>query len=234
MAGRPDRRAGRAGRRRPRAPAGEVPQRPDGRVRRQLRGRRDRHARRGGVRGQRPDVPDPARGAGLGRRHREGGADLGGPRRLPPAAAPLLDRRADEPLHLHLDRRHPRRRPAGGRRRAARQRPHPRAGRPGRPPGAALHPLLGVPELLPGLRASRRARLRLGLPRTHRRDPQPAPARASAHDPQVDSLPYASSLCGACFEVCPVRIDIPSVLVDLRAQVVDAHRGGVPPRRPSR
>ena len=47
-------------------------------------------------------------------------------------------------------------------------------------------------------------------------------------DDQVDSLPYASSLCGACFEVCPVRIDIPSVLVDLRAQVVDAHRGGVP------
>ncbi|KQW50671.1 (4Fe-4S)-binding protein [Nocardioides sp. Root1257] len=47
-------------------------------------------------------------------------------------------------------------------------------------------------------------------------------------DEQTDSLPYASSLCGACFEACPVRIDIPSVLVDLRAQVVDAHRGGVP------
>ncbi len=44
-------------------------------------------------------------------------------------------------------------------------------------------------------------------------------------DEQTDSLPYASSLCGACFEVCPVRIDIPSVLVDLRAQVVDSHRG---------
>ena len=43
---------------------------------------------------------------------------------------------------------------------------------------------------------------------------------------QIDSLPYASSLCGACYEVCPVRIDIPAVLVDLRAQVVDAHRGG--------
>ena len=43
-------------------------------------------------------------------------------------------------------------------------------------------------------------------------------------DEQTDSLPYASSLCGACFEVCPVRIDIPAVLVDLRAQVVDAHR----------
>jgi len=47
-------------------------------------------------------------------------------------------------------------------------------------------------------------------------------------DDQVDSLPFASSLCGACFEVCPVRIDIPSVLVDQRAQVVDAHRGGRP------
>ena len=44
-------------------------------------------------------------------------------------------------------------------------------------------------------------------------------------DEQTDSLPYASSLCGACYEVCPVLIDIPSVLVDLRAQVVDAHRG---------
>jgi L-lactate dehydrogenase complex protein LldF len=47
-------------------------------------------------------------------------------------------------------------------------------------------------------------------------------------DDQTDSLPYASSLCGACFDACPVRIDIPSVLVDLRSQVVDAHRGGMP------
>ena len=52
--------------------------------------------------------------------------------------------------------------------------------------------------------------------------------RGVGHDEQLDSLPYASSLCGACYEVCPVKIDIPSVLVDLRAQVVDAHRGGVP------
>lgn len=42
------------------------------------------------------------------------------------------------------------------------------------------------------------------------------------HDPQTASLPYASSLCGACFEVCPVRIDIPSVLTHLRAEVVEA------------
>lgn len=47
-------------------------------------------------------------------------------------------------------------------------------------------------------------------------------------DPQVDSLPYASSLCGACFEACPVRIDIPSVLVEQRAAVIDARRGGLP------
>ena len=35
------------------------------------------------------------------------------------------------------------------------------------------------------------------------------------------SLPYASTLCGACYEVCPVEIDIPRVLVHLRGRVVD-------------
>jgi L-lactate dehydrogenase complex protein LldF len=34
------------------------------------------------------------------------------------------------------------------------------------------------------------------------------------------TLPYASSLCGACYEVCPVKIDIPRVLVHLRGRVV--------------
>ena len=34
------------------------------------------------------------------------------------------------------------------------------------------------------------------------------------------SLPFASSLCGACFDACPVAIDIPSMLVHLRAQAV--------------
>jgi L-lactate dehydrogenase complex protein LldF len=33
------------------------------------------------------------------------------------------------------------------------------------------------------------------------------------------SLPYASSLCGACYDACPVAIDIPSMLVHLRSQV---------------
>ncbi len=35
-------------------------------------------------------------------------------------------------------------------------------------------------------------------------------------------LPFASSLCGACGEVCPVKIDIPQVLLRLRAEVVKA------------
>ncbi len=38
--------------------------------------------------------------------------------------------------------------------------------------------------------------------------------------PGPDSLPYASSLCGACYEVCPVKINIPEVLVHLRGRVV--------------
>jgi L-lactate dehydrogenase complex protein LldF len=33
------------------------------------------------------------------------------------------------------------------------------------------------------------------------------------------SLPYASSLCGACYDACPVKIDIPAILVHLRNEV---------------
>ncbi len=52
--------------------------------------------------------------------------------------------------------------------------------------------------------------------------------RGIGTDEATDSLPYASSLCGACFEACPVLIDIPEVLVHLREKVVDAHRGRMP------
>ncbi|WP_406040921.1 LutB/LldF family L-lactate oxidation iron-sulfur protein [Micromonospora sp. NBC_00898] len=38
------------------------------------------------------------------------------------------------------------------------------------------------------------------------------------------SLPFASTLCGACYDVCPVRINIPEVLVHLRQSVVDEQR----------
>ncbi len=42
---------------------------------------------------------------------------------------------------------------------------------------------------------------------------------------RAPSLPFASSLCGACYEVCPVLIDIPSVLLHLRAKAVRAASG---------
>jgi L-lactate dehydrogenase complex protein LldF len=45
------------------------------------------------------------------------------------------------------------------------------------------------------------------------------------------TLPYASTLCGACFDACPVRIDIPQVLVHLRQTGVDAARGRPSPER---
>jgi L-lactate dehydrogenase complex protein LldF len=32
-------------------------------------------------------------------------------------------------------------------------------------------------------------------------------------------LPFASSLCGACAEVCPVKIDLPRLLLDLRSEI---------------
>jgi L-lactate dehydrogenase complex protein LldF len=37
---------------------------------------------------------------------------------------------------------------------------------------------------------------------------------------KAHSLPYASSLCGACYEVCPVKINIPEVLLHLRGEAV--------------
>lgn len=48
-----------------------------------------------------------------------------------------------------------------------------------------------------------------------------------AGDPAAE-LPFASTLCGACYDACPVKIDIPSMLVQLREQKVQAEkaRGG--------
>jgi len=37
---------------------------------------------------------------------------------------------------------------------------------------------------------------------------------------RAGSLPYASSLCGACYDVCPVKINIPQILLYLRGKVV--------------
>jgi L-lactate dehydrogenase complex protein LldF len=46
-----------------------------------------------------------------------------------------------------------------------------------------------------------------------------SPQLAQMHGPSA-SLPYASSLCGACQEVCPVAINIPEVLIELRSRAV--------------
>lgn len=54
------------------------------------------------------------------------------------------------------------------------------------------------------------------------------PQLRGTSSPLDQSLPYASSLCGACFDACPVRIQIPELLVHLRTQVVDEHREGRP------
>ncbi|MFI6425396.1 LutB/LldF family L-lactate oxidation iron-sulfur protein [Promicromonospora sp. NPDC050880] len=49
---------------------------------------------------------------------------------------------------------------------------------------------------------------------------------------EKSDLPYASTLCGACYEVCPVKIDIPSILVELRAREVEL--AGTSPEVPDR
>src|SRR6266511_2675508 len=61
--------------------------------------------------------------------------------------------------------------------------------------------------------------------------PGPIGAILSPHLTGIDasrgssSLPFASSLCGACYDVCPVKINIPEVLVHLRQSSVDSKRG---------
>ena len=48
-----------------------------------------------------------------------------------------------------------------------------------------------------------------------------SPQLRGTDNPVDASLPFASSLCGACYEVCPVAIDIPEVLVHLRERVAE-------------
>ena len=44
------------------------------------------------------------------------------------------------------------------------------------------------------------------------------------HAPQDAELPFASTLCGACFDACPVAIDIPAILVEMRRRTVEERR----------
>jgi L-lactate dehydrogenase complex protein LldF len=43
------------------------------------------------------------------------------------------------------------------------------------------------------------------------------------------TLPWASSLCGACYDACPVKIEIPSLLVHLRSRVVREQKSRLAP-----
>ena len=43
------------------------------------------------------------------------------------------------------------------------------------------------------------------------------------------TLPWASSLCGACYDACPVKIEIPSLLVHLRGRVVREEKSRLSP-----
>ena len=150
--------------------------------------------------------------------HREGHPHVGGPRGLPPAAAALVHRRADEPLHVALDR-----------------------GDAGRRARSEFHLILldnGRTKVLAdaiGRQALNciRCGACLNVCPVYERTgghaygsvyPGPIGAILTPHArgrrERARSLPYASSLCGACYEVCPVKINIPEVLVHLRQEEV--------------
>lgn len=48
------------------------------------------------------------------------------------------------------------------------------------------------------------------------------------------TLPFASSLCGACKDVCPVKIDIPTLLLELRRRAVEGDGKGAAASPPTR
>ena len=50
------------------------------------------------------------------------------------------------------------------------------------------------------------------------------PQLLDMQDTNANTLPGASSLCGACYDACPVRINIPQVLIYLRGEAND-HKG---------
>ncbi len=111
----------------------------------------------------------------------------------------------------------------------ARQRPDRRPVRPGRTPGAALHPLLGLPQRLPGLRADRRSGLRVGLSRTDRRDPHPAAARASPST-RSTSRPRRCRSPRRC--AAPASTSARSGSTSRRCSSTSAARSSATPRRP--
>ena len=163
-----------------------------------------------------PEVLDHADG------DREGAARVARPRGDAAAAAALLDRRADEPVHVDVDRR--------ARRATGRSEFHLVLLDAGRTD--VLADEVGR-QALHCIRCSACLNVcpvytRVGGHAYESVYPGPIGAiltpqlQGLEHAP---TLPWASSLCGACYEVCPVKIDIPTVLVHLRGRVVREAKG---------
>ena len=208
------------------APALEVPDRAGRGLGRELRDRRDRHDRRRRVRGQRAHVPDAA--AVL--------VTLMGIEKVLPAWQDLEVFLQLLPRSSTAERMNPYtslwtgvrdgRRAAGVPSDPARRRPHRRAGRRGRA-RQALHCIrcsacLNVCPVYE----------RVGGQAYESVYPGPIGAILTPLLNGLDaapSLPWASSLCGACYEVCPVKIDIPSILVHLRGRVVREEKSSLTP-----
>jgi L-lactate dehydrogenase complex protein LldF len=98
-------------------------------------------------------------------------------------------------------------------------------GSPAGPIGSLVLPLLPAPDpktAAAGQRSARFARIK----RPARQAVEsPAAALASVlHDTAFADLPLATTLCGACAEVCPVGIDIPRLLIRLRGDLMQASR----------
>ena len=53
------------------------------------------------------------------------------------------------------------------------------------------------------------------------------PQLLGMHDSNANTLPFASSLCGACYDVCPVKINIPEILIYLRNRTHESSRPSV-------
>ena len=98
---------------------------------------------------------------------------------------------------------------------AARQRPDRNPRRSRISPNASLHPLRRLSECLPRLSQDRRARLRPRLPRPHRRTDHAAVSGAW----QIQGFAPGQQPVRACYEACPVKIDIPRLLINLRRDI---------------
>ena len=203
--------------------APRIPPRGHGHHRRQLRRRRDRHDLPRDQRGQRPDGHDAAARARRADGHREAGRDDGRARQLPQGAGAIRDGTEDHGVH---DAR-------------------PRAARPPRTPTvprsctsscSTTAAAACSPETPPRSSACIRCGACLNACPVYRTigghaygDTYPGPVGAIV-TPGLrglhpwSELAHASSLCGACREVCPVRLDIPRMLL------VAAQPGG---RRPA-